>query len=41
MAQDCGFDFWNKPSSSCLASRILYGEEITLKKLQMVEMRKT
>jgi uncharacterized protein len=37
MAQDCGFDFWNKPSSSCLASRIPYGEEITLEKLQMVE----
>jgi uncharacterized protein len=37
MAQDCGFDFWNKPSASCLASRIPYGEEITLEKLQMVE----
>ena len=37
IAQDCGFDFWNKPSSSCLASRIPYGEEITLEKLQMVE----
>ena len=37
MAQDCGFDFWNKPSASCLASRIPYGEEITLEKLQMIE----
>src|SRR5665647_1350996 len=37
MAQDCGFDFWNKPSASCLASRIPYREEITLEKLQMVE----
>ncbi len=37
MAHDCGFDFWNKPSSSCLASRIPYGEEITTEKLQMVE----
>ncbi len=37
MAQDCGFDLWNKPSSSCLSSRIPYGEEITLEKLQMVE----
>lgn len=37
MAQDCGFDFWNKPSASCLASRIPYGEEITVEKLQMVE----
>jgi pyridinium-3,5-biscarboxylic acid mononucleotide sulfurtransferase len=37
IAHKCGFDFWNKPSSSCLASRIPYGEEITLEKLQMVE----
>ena len=37
MAQDCGFDFWNKPSSSCLASRIPYGEEITVEKLQIIE----
>ncbi len=37
IAQDCGFDFWNKSSSSCLASRIPYGEEITIEKLQMVE----
>jgi len=37
MAHDCDFDFWNKPSSSCLASRIPYGEEITTEKLQMVE----
>ena len=37
IAKDTGFDFWNKPSSSCLASRIPYGEEITLEKLQMVE----
>jgi len=37
IAKKCGFDFWNKPSSSCLASRIPYGDEITLEKLQMVE----
>ena len=37
MAQDCGLDIWNKPSSSCLASRIPYGEEITTEKLQMIE----
>lgn len=37
IAQDSGFDFWNKPSASCLASRIPYGEEITIDKLQMVE----
>jgi len=37
MAQDCGLEIWNKPSSSCLASRIPYGEEITPEKLQMIE----
>lgn len=37
LAQDCGFDFWNKPSASCLASRIPYGEEITVEKLQIIE----
>lgn len=37
IAQDSGFDFWNKPSASCLASRIPYEEEITIDKLQMVE----
>ncbi len=37
MAKDCGLDIWNKPSSSCLASRIPYGEEITPEKLQMIE----
>ena len=28
---------WNKPSFACLASRFVYGEEITPKKLKMVE----
>lgn len=37
MAQDCGLEIWNKPSSSCLVSRIPYGEEITPEKLQMIE----
>ncbi|AKB81413.1 ATP-utilizing enzymes of the PP-loop superfamily [Methanosarcina barkeri 3] len=37
LAQECGFDFWNKPSASCLASRIPYGEEITVEKLQIIE----
>jgi uncharacterized protein len=37
LAQDCGFNFWNKPSGSCLASRIPYGEEITIEKLQIIE----
>ena len=37
MAQNCGFSFWNKPSASFLASRIPYGEEITVEKLQIIE----
>ncbi len=37
ISQDSGLDFWDKPSASCLASRIPYGEEITLEKLQMIE----
>jgi uncharacterized protein len=28
---------WNRPASACLASRIPYGEEITVEKLRMVE----
>ena len=32
-----GLPTWDKPSCACLASRIPYGEEITEKKLQMVE----
>ena len=28
---------WNKPSSSCLATRIPYGEEITLERLKRIE----
>ena len=28
---------WNKPSFACLASRFVYGESITVEKLQMVE----
>lgn len=28
---------WDKPSSACLASRFVYGEEITAEKLKMVE----
>ena len=32
-----GLSIWNKPSSSCLATRIPYGEEITLERLKRVE----
>ncbi|MBI2654747.1 ATP-dependent sacrificial sulfur transferase LarE [Candidatus Woesearchaeota archaeon] len=28
---------WDKPSSPCLSSRVPYGQEITLKKLRMIE----
>lgn len=37
IARQCGYAFWNKPSSSCLATRIPYGEEITAEKLIMIE----
>ena len=37
MAQGQGLPVWNKPSSACLASRIPYGEPITLENLRMVE----
>jgi uncharacterized protein len=32
-----GLQMWDKPSNACLASRIAYGEEITIEKLKMVE----
>ncbi len=37
IAKKLGLQIWNKPSNACLASRIAYGEKITVKKLQMVE----
>jgi uncharacterized protein len=37
IAQASGLPFWNKPSAACLASRIPYGDEITGKKLAMIE----
>jgi uncharacterized protein len=37
MAQAAGLPFWNKPSAACLSSRIPYGDEITCKKLAMIE----
>jgi len=36
-AKEAGLGVWNRPSNACLASRISYGEEITLEKLGMVE----
>lgn len=37
IAHSLDLDFWNKPSSACLASRIPYGEEINEKKLRLIE----
>lgn len=36
-ARDLGLPVWNKPSSACLATRIAYGQPITLETLRMVE----
>ena len=37
LSKEMGIPSWNKPSAACLASRFVYGEEITAEKLQMVE----
>jgi len=37
ITRESGYEFWNKPSAACLASRIPYGDEITQKKLAMIE----
>ncbi len=37
LSKEMGLPSWNKPSAACLASRFVYGEEITEKKLKMVE----
>jgi pyridinium-3,5-biscarboxylic acid mononucleotide sulfurtransferase len=37
IARAKGLSFWNKPSAACLSSRIPYGDEITYKKLAMIE----
>ncbi len=37
IARERGLSFWQKPSAACLSSRIPYGEEITGKKLRMIE----
>ena len=36
VSQKLGLYTWNKPSFACLASRFVYGEEITSAKLQMI-----
>lgn len=37
ISRDLGLPTWNKQSFACLSSRFPYGEEITLKKLSMVD----
>jgi uncharacterized protein len=37
IARIIGIPIWDRPSNACLASRIQFGEEITIQKLQMVE----
>jgi len=41
IARASGLPVWQKPSAACLSSRIPYGDEITLKKLKMVEEAET
>ena len=38
LARRMKLSFWNKPPSACLSSRIPYGERITIKNLEMVEL---
>ena len=37
LSKEMDLPCWNKPSAACLASRFVYGETITEKKLKMVE----
>lgn len=37
LARLLGLKMWDKPASPCLASRVPYGMEVTLKKLSMIE----
>lgn len=37
LARRRGYSFWDRPSAACLASRIPYGEEITMVRLRMIE----
>lgn len=37
IAKNLGIRIWNKPASPCLASRVPYGREVTLRKLGMIE----
>lgn len=37
LSREMGLPTWNKPSAACLSSRIPYGEEITVEKLERIE----
>ena len=37
LSKKINLETWNKPSFACLASRFVYGEEITIEKLSMVK----
>jgi uncharacterized protein len=37
LSKEMDLPTWNKPSNSCLATRIPYGDEITLEKLKRIE----
>ena len=37
LAKELSLKAWDKPSSPCLSSRVPYGQEITMKKLKMIE----
>ena len=37
LSRELGLPTWEKPSYACLASRFMYGERITRKKLEMIE----
>ncbi len=37
LSKEMGLPTWNKPSYACLASRFVYGEEITEEKLNMID----
>ena len=38
LSKEIGLETWDKPSFACLASRFVYGENITKQKLKMVDM---
>lgn len=37
LSQEMGLPTWNKPSFACLSSRIAYGDQITIEKLQRID----